>query len=433
MELILIIYTTKYRKGGEQFARIAKTLANDIASPMKEIICKPVESKKELKQLFAHIQNKGKAIKEFHFIGHAGMYGPMYGTVEFPEQFSPYEIKNLQIPFAPDAKAYFRTCRSARWFAPFFAREQQVTTYGYHWYTAFSKHKDRYKPEFSNNPDKPLYCFGCKGKKSHGYLASVKKLLGIMKAEELIEFNATKESIDDSYNSVVELYHNVFKDIRVRKDEYDWIMAHLPQNNKINVLDIGCGNGALLRAIHKRINHGTGVDISKNFINLANDWNSDLPNIEFKHIEGFELPFNDNAFDTVISLLSFRYLDWDPILQEIERVLQKDGKLLIVDMVTRPVRRKEFLTFLKSKLRSYIHQHNNPEYYQNLKKLVNDRRWKEMLKYNPMRAEHEMKWYLESRFPGRKIEIINVGYNSRIIAFDAVNMKNIKKIELTYP
>jgi len=35
-----------------------------------------------------------------------------------------------------------------------------------------------------------------------------------------------------------------------------------------------------------------------------------------------------------------------------------------------------------------------------------------MLKHNPIRSEHEMKWYLESRFPNKKVEKINIGWNS---------------------
>ncbi len=41
-----------------------------------------------------------------------------------------------------------------------------------------------------------------------------------------------------------------------------------------------------------------------------------------------------------------------------------------------------------------------------------------MLKYNPIRAQHEYQWYLESRFPGRKLEILNVGRRQRLVAFD---------------
>jgi hypothetical protein len=42
-----------------------------------------------------------------------------------------------------------------------------------------------------------------------------------------------------------------------------------------------------------------------------------------------------------------------------------------------------------------------------------------MLRYNPIRAEHEMTWYLQSRFPGRTVQKINVGWNARVLAFDS--------------
>jgi len=56
-------------------------------------------------------------------------------------------------------------------------------------------------------------------------------------------------------------------------------------------------------------------------------------------------PLQDHSVDVVISMLSFRYLDWDPIMKEIERVLKKDGKFIVVDMVTAPVKWKEIPQF----------------------------------------------------------------------------------------
>ena len=431
--LIVIIYTTKYRKGGDKFARVAKTMASNLESESNDIICTAVESKKEIKDLFTTLKQENKLISEFHFIGHAGMYGPMYGTVSYPEQFSPFELNTLDIPFGKSAKAYFHTCRSARWFAPYFSRINNVTTYGYHWYTAFSLDKDRFKINFKNNPEKELYCFGCKGRKSHGYIASFKKIAGLMRAEKMVEFNPSQRKIDNTYDTVVNLYHNAFKNIKVRKDEYNWIVRKLPKDKRIKMLDIGCGNGALLRELSNRIENGIGVDASENFISLAKDYNKDIKNINFQKIDSHLLPFEDNSFDVVISMLSFRYLDWDPILIEIERVLSETGKLLIVDMVTAPIKWKEIPLFVKYKTINYINKYKNREFSLNLNKLVSDSNWKNMLKYNPIRSEHEMRWYLESRFPNRKAEIINLGYNTRILAFDSINMSNLKKIKLSYP
>ena len=430
-DLIVILYTTLYRKGGKQFQRVAETLAAEKKDVSTEVWCSAIESKEEIKAVFREIVAAGKEIREFHFIGHSGMYGPMYGTVSYPEQFSPYEVANLQIPFAKNAIAHFHCCRSARWFAPYFARVQQVTTGGYHWYTAFSSRKDRFK--WPTGRDTKLYCFGCPGRRSHGLFASVKKYAGWMPAEPMKFFEPGKDQVDDSYNAVAKLYAATFQDIKVRRDEFQYLMKHLPTDKDIKVLDIGCGNGALLKELSSRIGTGVGVDVSERLLEEAREAHQALTHLSFQKIDGPKLPFEEDTFDVVTSLLSFRYLDWDPIMLEIERVLKRDGKLIIIDMVTAPVKWSEWPTFLRGKLSHYRDRSKHPEFYRDLTRLVNHPDWKRMLKYNPIRSQHEMKWYLESRFPGRKVEVINVGMHSRILAFDSGDMKQLKNIELTYP
>lgn len=433
-QVILVIYTTKYRLGGAQFPVVAETHADEKrASGFNgEIICRAVESKVDVLRAIAEILDAGNEIAEFHFVGHSGMYGPMFGTVAFPEQFSPYEWQQMQIPFAANATAYFHCCRSARWFAPFFARTFGITAYGFFWYTTFSKSKEKYLAA-GDSTDTPLYTIGCKGRKSHGYVASIQKRLGRMPAEEIKAFEAVHVNGSDTYNEVAELYDAVFTDIRVRKDEWDWINEHLPEKRDIRVLDIGCGNGALLNALSSRMAEGVGVDESVAILERASRRNSQISNLKFEIIKGPMLPFNDATFDVVISLMSFRYLDWDPLLAEIKRVMKAGGRFLIVDMVTVPVKTTEYPRLLKDKLRTIAARKKNVEYDRNLQRLVSHPDWKKMLEYNPIRSEHEMKWYLESRFPGQKMEILNMAWNSRIVAFDSGPVEHGVEAKLTYP
>ena len=434
-QVTLIIYTTKYRLGGSQFPVVARTLADEKRADgfEGEIVCRPVEGRVDVLREIAEIRDAGREIAEFHFVGHSGMYGPMYGTVEFPEQFSPYEWETMEIPFAEGASAYFHCCRSARWFAPFFARTFGVKAYGFWWYTTFSRSKERYAAA-GDRTDAPLYTIGCKGRKSHGYLASVQKRLGRMPAETMKAFEPkTVATGEDTYNEVAELYDAVFTDIRIRKDEWDWINAHLPGSRDTRILDIGCGNGALLNALSGRIASGVGVDESEPILERARKRNADKPNLEFRSIKGPNLPFPDASFDVVISMMSFRYLDWDPLLAEIKRVTRPGGKFLVVDMVTVPVKTSEYPRLLKDKLRTISARKKNAEYDRNLQRLVSHPDWKRMLEYNPIRSEHEMKWYLESRFPGSKAEILNMAWNSRIIAFDSGPVENGVEAKLTYP
>lgn len=433
-KVILIIYTTLYRKGGSQFPVVAKTLADEkIADGFDgEMIVEAVESKRDVLHTLDEVKTAGKQIGEFHFVGHSGMYGPMFGTVAFPEQFSPYEWESMEIPFAPDAAAYFHCCRSARWFAPFFARTFNVKAFGFFWYTTFSKSKTVYKYAGANGNGGKLFTIGCKGRKSHGLSASAMKFTGLMKAEEMKAFKPQPPSGDTSYDHVAELYDAAFTDIRVRRDEWKWISEHLPPG-QIDVLDIGCGNGALLNALSERIGHGMGVDESEAIIEKARTRNAGKENVKFQKISGPVLPFADNSFDAVISLMSFRYLDWDPLLLEIKRVTKPGGKFLIVDMVTVPVKLSEYPRLLTNKLSTTREQKKNVAFHDALKKLVSNPDWKKMLEYNPIRSEHEMKWYLESRFPGQKMETLNMAWNSRIVAFDSGIVEKGIEVKLSYP
>ena len=433
-EVILIIYTTRYRLGGAQFPVVARTLADEKHEGGfdGEIIQRAVESKVDVLRAIAEIRESGRKIKEFHFVGHSGMYGPMYGTTAFPEQFSPYEWETMDIPFSVDASAYFHCCRSARWFAPFFARTFGIRAHGFFWYTTFSRSKERYVSA-GESTDGKLYTIGCMGRKSHGYLASIRKRAGLMPAEKMKVFEPKKITGEDTYNEVAELYDAVFTDIRVRKDEWDWLDRHLPESREIRVLDIGCGNGALLNALSDRIGSGVGVDESGAILERARERNAEKNNLEFTKISGPVLPFENHSFDVVISLMSFRYLDWDPLLAEIKRVTKPGGKFLVVDMVTVPVKTSEYPRLFKDKMRTMSAQRKNAGYNRNLQRLVSHPDWKKMLEYNPIRSEHEMKWYLESRFPGRKMEILNMAWNSRIVAFDSGPVENGVAAKLTYP
>lgn len=431
--VILIIYTTKYRLGGSQFPVVAETLATEKrgAGFAGEVITRAVESKRDVLQVFDEIKQADNQIDEFHFVGHSGMYGPMFGTVAFPEQFSPYEWEQLDIPFADGASAYFYCCRSARWFAPFFARTFNVMAYGFFWYTTFSRDKTKYKYA-GDSTASPLYTIGCKGRKSHGFTASAQKFLGAMPAEKMKAFEPKPPSGDTSYDHVAGLYDAAFEDIRVRKDEWRWLNEHLPKG-KLRVLDIGCGNGALLNALSERLEFGCGVDESSRIIERAKLKNAQISNLQFEKIDGPRLPFPDAEFDIVISMMSFRYLDWDPLLQEIKRVTKSGGKFLIIDMVTVPVALSEYPRLLKDKLRTMRDQKSNSRFSAALQKLVSHPDWKKMLEYNPIRSEHEMKWYLESRFPGQKMETLNIAWNSRIVAFDSGPVEKGVEVKLSYP
>jgi ubiquinone/menaquinone biosynthesis C-methylase UbiE len=433
-EVILILYTTLYRTGGPKFVLASKHLAMLKASEFKnhEIICKAIESKKEFLHEISLVEAANKKIKEFHFVGHSGLYGIMFGTTKWPEQFSPYEWKQMKVPFADSARFYFHSCRSGRWFAPFIARTFGVRAYGHFWYTTISNSADKFSWEGIQHTSE-LYVISCPGRKSHGLLGSLYKYSGIAKAIPMLEFTPDQKNVDSSYDSVAKLYDDTFADIRVRSDEWRWVLKNLNPIVGKTILDIGCGNGAWLYQWANQLNEGVGVDASEGMLEQARKRCENFKNLSFKQISGPNLPFEDNKFDAVVSILSFRYLDWDPMMCEILRVLKPGGEIFIVDMAAAPVKWKEYPQFIIDKLMYLWQNFSQKNYIQNLKKMVTNRGWKKMLEYNPIRSEHELTWYLESRFPGNKVNIINVGWKSRILAFRTgpVHVKTIEK--MVYP
>jgi ubiquinone/menaquinone biosynthesis C-methylase UbiE len=259
---------------------------------------------------------------------------------------------------------------------------------------------------------------GCPGKKSHGLVGSFGKHSGIISHEKMKKFVPPTEVADSTYDPVADLYDKVFEDIKVRKDEWKWLTNHLPPAG-FSMLDIGSGNGSMLRELSPQLDRGNGVDLSTRMVEIASEKSTPFTNLSFQKIEGPILPFEDNSFDVVTSFLSFRYLDWDPIMKEIVRVLRPGGKFLMIDMVTAPVKIREFPNLIRSKAKQILQHRFNPAWKEPLLLLSKDPRWAQMLALNPIRSDHEMRWYLESRFKDRRVEMLNVGWQNRVLAFDS--------------
>ena len=445
----LVTYTTLYREGGAELERAARTLAEGLVRrgiARERIALVRVESKREfVLALRATTLSPGESRRvrpdgwrEVHFLGHSGMYGPMFRTTAMPEQFSPHEWRTLDIPFAPGGEAFFHACRTARWFAPFFADTFGVPASGYHWYTTFSGRPDRFALALSRSA--PLYLIGCRGKKSDGLVGSVAKYLGLMQAEPLKRFtpSATGERAEQSsYDAVAELYAQVFTDIRVRRDEWRWLVDKLGfarGGGGLRVLDIGCGSGSLLRALDEEglVSSGVGVDRSDAMIDIAGR-DDRSGRLSFHRVDSPALPVADQSVDLVVSLLSWRYLDWDPVMDEIRRVLRPGGRLLVIDMVTAPVATRELPQVLLDSAEAALGRVKNTDYREALARLTSHPGWSAMLHYNPIRAQHEYTWYFESRFPGRRVETLNTGWNNRVLAFDSGPLEPGRVAPQSYP
>lgn len=98
-----------------------------------------------------------------------------------------------------------------------------------------------------------------------------------------------------------------------------------------NILDIGCGNGRLLNLFeNKNINY-TGIDSSKELIEIAKK--NYREQRTFLHANALSLPFQDKTFDTIFSIAVLHHIPSKQFrtcfVTEANRVLKSKGTLIL--------------------------------------------------------------------------------------------------------
>ncbi|MBS3175079.1 class I SAM-dependent methyltransferase [Candidatus Woesearchaeota archaeon] len=122
-------------------------------------------------------------------------------------------------------------------------------------------------------------------------------------------------------------------------EAYEYVLNSLNLDNGkgLKLLDIACGRGFLLKAASSKGFEISGIDISKEAIELAK---LNVPNASLKVGAAEKLPFKDNYFDVVFCLGSLEhFLDQEKAISEIKRVSKKDSRLFIM------VPNKDFILF----------------------------------------------------------------------------------------
>lgn len=123
------------------------------------------------------------------------------------------------------------------------------------------------------------------------------------------------------------------------------ILTRLFSLNGLRLLDIGCGDGALARALRR---HGAtvwGVDPNPAQVEA---FNADLPPEEGQAVQagGASLPFEAGAFEGVLFFNSLHHLpaaEMEPALNQAWRVLRPGGTLVVVE----PVAAGDYFTLMR--------------------------------------------------------------------------------------
>lgn len=120
-------------------------------------------------------------------------------------------------------------------------------------------------------------------------------------------------------------------------DASQWVSTHFIRHLKSDsqVLDVGCGPGALAAEIARRIPQGsvTGLDASADRLSEAQRNFTELNNAQTKLGEATALPFDNESFDFVYCRFLLEYLpEKERAIAEMVRVCRSNGKVLLQDL-----------------------------------------------------------------------------------------------------
>jgi len=99
------------------------------------------------------------------------------------------------------------------------------------------------------------------------------------------------------------------------------LIATIPKSNEITIVDVGCGNGDMLRTlaeygIKNQLNFQlTGIDANAFTINHAKELSSNYPNINYRCEDVFSQDFADLKYEIVLCTLTLHHFKDDEILK----------------------------------------------------------------------------------------------------------------------
>lgn len=118
------------------------------------------------------------------------------------------------------------------------------------------------------------------------------------------------------------------------------LLALLPAEGIGDLLDVGTGTGRVLELCAPRVEHGLGVDLSREMLAVArvNLERAGLSNCSLRHGDMYQLPLPAESFDAAVFHQVLHYAA-DPAraIREAARVLRPGGRLVIVDFAPHEV------------------------------------------------------------------------------------------------
>ncbi|MFH0994090.1 MAG: methyltransferase domain-containing protein [Pseudomonadota bacterium] len=142
----------------------------------------------------------------------------------------------------------------------------------------------------------------------------------------------------DQYKHIADWYDRIFESLNSGLRNIG--MKIYPVKAGMNVLDIGCGTGALLRMYQKEKCNIFGIDLSAAMLKVARKKLGD--DADLKLCDATDTCFPDSKFDLILSSTVLHEMSQQVrvnVLKEAKRILKKDGRILLIDFHPGPLKK----------------------------------------------------------------------------------------------
>lgn len=140
-------------------------------------------------------------------------------------------------------------------------------------------------------------------------------------------------------------------------------------DKEVEILEIGVGTGNLANRFLSEGFHITGLDQSREMLNVAKE---KFPKLKLRLGEFLKIPFENNTFDIIVSTYAFHHLNEKEkgvAIKEMLRILKKHGKIIIGDLMFQNEKQKQKI--IKNLTKKQIDEIED-EYYSNIELLQNE-------------------------------------------------------------
>lgn len=112
---------------------------------------------------------------------------------------------------------------------------------------------------------------------------------------------------------------------------YRVVLAAVPRGCR-DALDVGCGDGTLVRLLAAQCPRVTGIDRSAAMVDRARVLSPGLPGVAFTHGNFLDAALPSAGYDLVTAVASLHHLDLPAALGRADRLLRPGGVLAVVGL-----------------------------------------------------------------------------------------------------